>query len=547
MCTVFSIGVESDSPFHPNYDVWPWGTACLLRPICSFPVQSTIANVFRSFLAFIIGLFTLKRLLTAFYDLFLSPLHYIPGPWYAAISELWMTTHIFRGVPFQAVDALFLKYGPIVRIGPNRVAFIDAQAVKTVYGVKFNKGQMYKAFLTNDGDHAMSLLDHTSHAAQKRLFAPHHTQANLVLFQPDIHSYTMEAVKVRLDQIAGSASVDCIMFFKQLTVDLNVYQQFGLRIDAVQKWNLDEEDVICTAITDFPKRVVLRNITGRLFPLVSKLPNRWIKRVCDSDRVLANLVRSCMQDNKSLAAKLPSDDDQTKMNLLTRMLQVRRGPNNERLSDDILISESMGQLIAGSETVSVLMAFMCWELAHQPEIAKKLRVEVDAAMPDRHIIPDIQQLQELPYLTAFIKEGFRIYDPVPALLDRVVPSQTKTPFTLLGYKLPAGTTVATQAYSSHRIPSIFPLPNTFITERWLADKETPAMIAQLMPFGAGTRICAGQNLAQMVLRIVITSIVRRFPVQAGDGTDEETMQIRGGFAIFPKNHKCLLRFLQRDV
>jgi len=36
---------------------------------------------------------------------------------------------------------------------------------------------------------------------------------------------------------------------------------------------------------------------------------------------------------------------------------------------------------------------------------RKLQAELDLAMPDARVIPDISVLQKLPYLNAFVKEG----------------------------------------------------------------------------------------------------------------------------------------------
>ena len=38
---------------------------------------------------------------------------------------------------------------------------------------------------------------------------------------------------------------------------------------------------------------------------------------------------------------------------------------------------------------------------------------------------------------------------------------------MMGYALPPGTVVATQAWSMHRDPDVFPSPETFLPERWL--------------------------------------------------------------------------------
>jgi hypothetical protein len=85
----------------------------------------------------------------AIYNLFLSPLSAIPGPWYAAVSDFWITTHVLRLRQCKVVQELFDSYGPVVRIGPNKVVFRDLSTMRSVYTVhKFDKSSYYKGLLT---------------------------------------------------------------------------------------------------------------------------------------------------------------------------------------------------------------------------------------------------------------------------------------------------------------------------------------------------------------------------------------------------------------
>ena len=104
-------------------------------------------------------------------------------------------------------------------------------------------------------------------------------------------------------------------------------------------------------------------------------------------------------------------------------------------------------------------------------------------------------------------------------------------FDLMGYALPPGTAVGTQAWSTQRDPSVFPSPDTFLPDRWLeADPDTLARMTQhMMPFGTGSRVCGGQNLAQMMLRIVVAAVARNFEVIAPTETTERTMEIKDSF------------------
>ena len=85
-----------------------------------------------------------------------------------------------------------------------------------------------------------------------------------------------------------------------------------------------------------------------------------------------------------------------------------------------------------------------------------------------------------------------------------------------------------QSWSLHRDPAVFPSPDRFDPERWLA-KDTSAMTANLNPFGFGTRVCGGQNLAQIMLRIGVAVIARNLRIEVPPETTEKSMAIRDAF------------------
>ncbi|KAK7753073.1 hypothetical protein SLS62_005023 [Diatrype stigma] len=62
------------------------------------------------------------------YRLFLHPLRKVPGPWYAAVSYWYEFYHdvIRDGHYVKEYPRLHEKYGPIVRVSPDRVHVDDA-------------------------------------------------------------------------------------------------------------------------------------------------------------------------------------------------------------------------------------------------------------------------------------------------------------------------------------------------------------------------------------------------------------------------------------
>ena len=93
----------------------------------------------------VLSLAALYVLCTAVYRLLLHPLRHVPGPWYAAVSEIWLAVQTLKFKQNIGVHSLIEMYGPVVRIAPNKVVFCDGASIKKVYAnPKFNKSPFYK-------------------------------------------------------------------------------------------------------------------------------------------------------------------------------------------------------------------------------------------------------------------------------------------------------------------------------------------------------------------------------------------------------------------
>ncbi|KJA17738.1 hypothetical protein HYPSUDRAFT_57557 [Hypholoma sublateritium FD-334 SS-4] len=485
------------------------------------------------------------------YNLLLSPLSAIPGPWYYAVSDFWLTTHVLRLRQCKTIQELFDAYGPVVRVGPNKIVFRDISTTRNVYSVhKFDKSTYYKSLLT------MTTLDHESHSIRRKSYAPHYTHASISQFQSEMHEFTFEIINT-LENLSGKTPVECMTLFRHLMADIVVSSSFGYRLGAVGKWAMDVEDPLSTAINDFPKRGILRSaVPAWAWNLVCRIPNNRWRQMCDSDKILAEFVSARVYEMRAQinAGKV---GDSEKMSLLQRLMKYQYAPL-QPMPDHDIISEHIGHMMAGTDTTSITTTYLFWELSRRPDIVKKLQAELDEAISDSKVLPDINVLQQLPYLGAFLKEGLRVYGAAPSLLERVVPASTSKNgpsdeiFDLMGYALPPGTIVATQAWSMHRDPSVFPSPETFLPERWLkgngtSEEDLATMSAYMMPFGTGSRICGGQNLAQMMIKVVLAAFVKNFDIVAPAETNERSMEIKDSFVIFPAAMECKLMFVPRQL
>jgi cytochrome P450 family 135 len=100
-----------------------------------------------------------------------------------------------------------------------------------------------------------------------------------------------------------------------------------------------------------------------------------------------------------------------------------------------------------------------------------------------------------------------------------------------GYDLPAGTDVMPAILLAHTRPDVYADPYEFRPERFLEDNpETFAWI----PFGGGTRRCIGAAFAELEMRVVLSTILRRATLRPTTNRPERmvrrnvTLSPRGG-------------------
>ena len=160
-------------------------------------------------------------------------------------------------------------------------------------------------------------------------------------------------------------------------------------------------------------------------------------------------------------------------------------------------------------------------LSTKPDIRLRLFEELKTVMPSDDTVPQLQQLERLPYLTAVIHETLRLGHPLSHRLLRSYPDRV---LRYGGMEIPPGTSVGMTAVLIHTNPDIFPRPEEFLPERWLGD-DKQKLKHYLVPFSRGTRGCIGINLAYAELYLSVALIYRRYKLELQDTIEERDWRI----------------------
>ncbi|KAJ7945792.1 Cytochrome P450 [Quillaja saponaria] len=162
---------------------------------------------------------------------------------------------------------------------------------------------------------------------------------------------------------------------------------------------------------------------------------------------------------------------------------------------------------AGTDTTYTVLDWAMTELLRHPHAMKKLQDEVRCVAIDKTKLTE-EDLVQMHYLKAVVKETLRIHPPLPLLVPRESIQDVK----LMGYyDIAAGTPVIVNAWAIGRDPKSWDQPEEFIPERFMSSSiDFKGQDFQLIPFGAGRRGCPGTVFATAIIELVLANIVYQF-------------------------------------
>lgn len=149
---------------------------------------------------------------------------------------------------------------------------------------------------------------------------------------------------------------------------------------------------------------------AKRFPLVSPLL-AWILL---PRKMLQQRAKHIEQTNDKVSRRIARDTDRKDF------LQQLTAPGPITLSFQELANNSSTLIVAGSETSATSLAGLTFLLLKNPDKMQKLVQEIRSTFQSDDEIT-ISSVPNLPYLTACLEEGFRMYPPIPSGLPRRVP------------------------------------------------------------------------------------------------------------------------------
>ena len=236
------------------------------------------------------------------------------------------------------------------------------------------------------------------------------------------------------------------------------------------------------------------------------LPGGPYQRSVVVSRQLSQAMRDLVAEKR--ATGLQGDD------VLTQLIHLMDASSDFTLDD--LLGTTMGIFRGMYPNAATALVCSFLLLALFPKTADDVLQELRDQLQSRPL--GNEDLDHLPLLEGVILESMRLLPPV-----YWIPRIARAPFTLGDQQFNAGTNIFISPYVTHRIPHIYPEPDSFCPERWIgARQNTYAYI----PFSAGPRRCIGATFAMNMMKIVLATILQSYSLSLPDRTQLDFLGIR---------------------
>lgn len=204
--------------------------------------------------------------------------------------------------------------------------------------------------------------------------------------------------------------------------------------------------------------------------------------------------------------------------------------DGERLNLTNIKALLLNLFTAGTDTSSSIIEWALTEMLKNPSILKRAYDEMDQVIGRNRRLEEAD-IAKLPYLQAICKETMRKHPSTPLNLPRVSTEACE----VNGYYIPKNTRLSVNIWAIGRDPDVWENPLDFTPERFLSGKyakiDPRGNDFELIPFGAGRRICAGTRMGIVLVEYILGTLVHSFDWKLPNGVVELNMDEAFGLAL----------------
>ncbi|XP_037482138.1 indole-2-monooxygenase-like [Triticum dicoccoides] len=267
-------------------------------------------------------------------------------------------------------------------------------------------------------------------------------------------------------------------------------------------------------------------------------------------------AKGSVQDHEKRTLLPPHDKQDGKQeeesDFIDVLLSVRQQKYYDGITREQIKAILMDMFAAGTDTSSFAEEASMAEIKCDPRVMTKLQAEVRNNTPKGQDLVEEENLANMTYLKAVVKETLRLHPPLPLLIPHL--SKVESEVDVAGYTVPSGAWVMVNSWAINRDPEWWEKPEEFLPERFMEGGSASAVDFmgndfQFLSFGAGRRICPGINFGLATIEIMLANLVYSHDWELSSAAGKKGIDMREVFRLsvrrkeklmlVPKNHSSV--------
>ena len=441
-----------------------------------------------------------------------------------ALTFLSKSIEIYKDpLPFHRAN--FSKYGNTFKLSPKPGLMIHftcdekiTQHILQKNQKNFNKSSLQTDDLGKYIGHGLLTENGDKWRANRKLIQPAFYKKSISKLMQTMD----KVIEEELDGIELDKITDVFAIFNDLAFKIVARSLFDLAdID-----DLDQKITRLQEITEQAQKMLIKEL--RIPWMKWYFDREWLSGENSVPHALSQIEEArdlllTIIKNRRKSDKEPGD--------LLDMLLNSTYEDGTYMQDNQLVDEILVLFVAGHETTANALSFATQLLAHHPDTMVKARKELG----NLDVENLMSGLMEMPYVKQCVEETLRLYPPA-YVTDRVALEADQCE----DIAIEKGSIWLVSFYEMHRRKDLWDAPDQFDPDRFAPDK-VKSYRDFYFPFGAGPRMCVGNNFAMFEMVLVVARMLERFDIKPFN----DTIEYHPLITLKPKN--ALLTFSKRSI
>ncbi|KAE9599198.1 hypothetical protein Lal_00043891 [Lupinus albus] len=410
------------------------------------------------------------------------------------IGNMWSFLRAFKSTnPNSFADSYIARYGKtgiykVLMFGNPSVIVTTAEGCKKVLtdDDKFTPGWPV-ATAELMGKKSFVSIPYEDHKRLRRLTsASVNGYEALSIYIPFIE----ENVKASLENWTKMGEIEFLTEMRKLTFKIIMHIFFGATSATIREGLEKEYTALNHGI-----RAMRINIPGFAF-----------HRALQARKNLVSIFQSVV-DQRRIERKGRAPGTGKKHKDMMDALMDAVDENGKSLGDDDIIDIMLMYLNAGHESSGHITMWAAYYLNKHPEYLQKAREEQEEILKKRPPTQKgliLEEVRKMEFLSKVVDETLRLVTFSPMVFR-----EAKSDVNINGYLIPKGWKVMTWFRHVHHDNDIYPNPMEFNPYRW----NIPHKAGEFLPFGAGTRLCPGNDLAKIEISVFLHYFVMNYKLE----------------------------------